>query len=390
MTPEPTEIPTIDPANPTNVSATSTKSHLDRLIDSLLFEGYALYPYTPGSTKNATPTPFGIVYPTDYADRQLQAFDRMQLQCVVTDADALVTGEVRFLQASGEKHRAVERRVQLGAAPCVVSFEYDELEGRAELIVERLPDGHGRVTLVVSNTTPLTEEEASADRKDALMKSMLSTHLVTRVESEGHTFISPLERGDDGVAGCCNVNTWPVLATRTDDAILGPTIMLPDYPEIAPESVNDFFDGTEIEEALVLHIQALSDQEREEIAAQDPKVREMLARADATTPQQLMDLHGRVRIEDPPGEREFTVDGVTYRRGDKVILHPAASGDVYDKMLDGRPATIHRLFIRMDDRDASERLHLGVTVDDDPMQEILGESGRFLFFFSDEVEKVTS
>jgi hypothetical protein len=164
--------------------------------------------------------------------------------------------------------------------------------------------------------------------------------------------------------------------------------MLPEHPEIAPESVNDFFDGTEIEEALVLHIQALSDQEREEIAAQDPKVREMLARADATTPQQLMDLHGRVRLEDPPGEREFTVDGVTYKRGMKVILHPPLDADVYDKMLDGRRATIHRLFIRMDDSTMGERLHLGVTVDDDPMQEILGESGRFLFFFSDEVEVV--
>jgi hypothetical protein len=386
MSAEPTgtEIPKIDPENWTDVSATSGKSHLDRLVDSLLFEGYALYPYTPGATKNATPTPFGIVYPADYADQQTHAFDRMQLQCVVTDADALVTAEVRFLQPSGDKHKAVERRVQLGAAPSVVSFEFDELEGRAEIEVERLPDGNGRVTLRVMNVTSLTEEEATADRKDALLKSMLSTHLLTRVESEGHTFISPLERGDDGVAGCCNVNTWPVLANLDDTAILGPTIMLPDHPEIAPESVNDFFDGTEIEEALVLHIQALSDQEREEIAAQDPKVREMLARADATTPQQLMDLHGRVRLEDPPGEREFEVDGVTYRRGDKVILHPAPSADVYDKMLEGRPATIHRLFIRMD-----ERLHLGVTVDDDPMQEILGESGRFLFFFSDEVEVVS-
>ena len=384
MTAEPTEteIAPIDPENWTDVSATSSKPHLDRLVDSLLFEGYALYPYTPGATKNATPTPFGIVYPTDYADQQTHAFDRMQLQCVVTDADALVTGEVRFLQPSGDKHKAVERRVQLGAAPSVVLFDFEELEGRAEIEVERLPDGHGRVTLRVTNVTPLTEEEATADRKDALLKSMLSTHLLTRVEG-GHTFISPLERGDDGVAGCCNVNTWPVLATKEDDAILGPTIMLPDHPEIAPESVNDFFDGTEIEEALVLHIQALSDQEREEIAAQDPKVREMLARADATTPQQLMDLHGRVRLEDPPGEREFTIDGVTYKRGDKVILHPPLDADVYDKMLDGRTATIHRLFIRMD-----ERLHIGVTIDDDPMQEILGESGRFLFFFSDEVEVI--
>ncbi len=380
------KIEEITPDNPSNVSITSTKTHLERLVDSLLFEGYALYPYTPGATKNATPTPFGIVYPADYARNETHAFDRMQIQGIVGSADALVTGEVRFLQPSGEQHRAVERRVAVGAAPNKVSFDFDELEGFAELIVDRLPDGRGRVTLSVENSTPLTEEEATGDRKDALLKSMLSTHLLLRVEND--RFVSPLERGDDGVAGCCQVNTWPVLATPNDDSLLGPTIMLPEHPEIAPESVNDFFDGTEIEEALVLHIQALSDQEREEIAAQDPKVREMLARADATTPQQLMDLHGRVRLEDPPGEREFTVDGVTYRRGMKVVLHPPQDADVYDKMLDGRKATIHRLFIRMDDSTMGERLHLGVTVDDDPMQEILGESGRFLFFFSDEVEVV--
>ncbi len=376
------QIDPITPESPSDVSVTSPKSHLERLVDSLLFEGYALYPYTPGATKNATPTPFGIVYPHDYAQTQTHAFDRMQMQFIVA-ADAVVTGDVRFLQASGEKHRAVERRVQLGVAPSKVSFDFDDLEGVAEIDTETLPDGRGRVTLKVENTTPLTEEEATGDRKDALLKSMLSTHLLARTEN-GSRIVSPLERGDDGVAGCCQVNTWPVLATPGDDAILAPTIMLPEHPEIAPESVNDFFDGTEIEEALVLHIQALSDQEREEIGAQDPKVREMLARADATTPQQLMDLHGRVRLEDPPGERTVTFEGITYKRGDKVVLRPPLNADVYDKMLDGRTATIHRLFLRVDDR-----LHLGVTVDDDPMQEILGESGRFLFFFAEEVEVLT-
>jgi hypothetical protein len=51
----------ITPESPSDVGVTSAKSHLERLVDSLLFEGYALYPYTPGATKNATPTPFGIV-----------------------------------------------------------------------------------------------------------------------------------------------------------------------------------------------------------------------------------------------------------------------------------------------------------------------------------------
>ena len=47
----------------------------------------------------------------------------MQIQFIATEIDATITGEVRFLQASGEKHKAIERRVQLGAAPSRVAFE---------------------------------------------------------------------------------------------------------------------------------------------------------------------------------------------------------------------------------------------------------------------------
>lgn len=362
-----------------------TPDHLERLIGSLLYEGYALYPYTPGASKNSTPTPFGIVYPTAYADTQAAAFDRMQLQCVVEDALAPVTAEVRFLLASGERHQGVEQRVTLDRAPSAVDFEFGGVRGRAVLELQPLPrqpgeaTQRGRVTVRVENTTPLTDEEVRADRKALLLRSLLSTHLVARVE--GSRFISPLERGDDGVAGCCQVNTWPVLATPGDDAVLGPTIMLPDHPQIAPESVCDFFDGTEIEEALVLHIQALSDDEREAIAQQDPKVREMLARADATTPEQLMDLHGRVRIQDSPGEKLAMVGGAPLRPGDKVILRPGESADVYDKLVAGQTATVHRLFI-----DYDARLHIGVTIDNDPMSEIFSETGRFQYFFENEVE----
>ena len=56
---------------------------LERLVDSLLYEGYALYPYTPGATKNATPTPFGIVYPPAYARPADSTFDHLRLECLV-------------------------------------------------------------------------------------------------------------------------------------------------------------------------------------------------------------------------------------------------------------------------------------------------------------------
>ena len=116
--------------------------------------------------------------------------------------------------------------------------------------------------------------------------------MVGRVD--GGRFVSPLE-----AVGCENINSWPVLATQEDDAVLGAAIMLPDHPQIAPESKGNLFDSTEIEEALLIHVLALSDDEREAAAAQDPAVRQMLERAAQTTPQELMDLHGRVQVKDP-------------------------------------------------------------------------------------------
>ena len=88
---------------------------LEQLVDTLLYEGYALYPYTPGATKNATPTPFGIVYPPVYAAGSGATFDHLQIECVaeIEDPDTTFAGEIRFLQASGERHQAEERRLEL-------------------------------------------------------------------------------------------------------------------------------------------------------------------------------------------------------------------------------------------------------------------------------------
>jgi hypothetical protein len=86
-------------------------------------------------------------------------------------------------------------------------------------------------------------------------------------------------------------------------------------------------------------------------------------------------------LPDLSGEDEATVEGVTFHRGDKVRLRPGSDGNPFDRMLDGRLATIERILW-----DVEDRLYLAVTVDDDPGQELLRETGRFLFFFPNEVE----
>ena len=89
---------------------------LDALVDTLLYEGYALYPYTPGATKNATPTPFGIVYPPAYARGQRRDVrPRCGSSACCDRAPTRVRGEVRFLQARGAA-RGEARRVDLAGA----------------------------------------------------------------------------------------------------------------------------------------------------------------------------------------------------------------------------------------------------------------------------------
>ena len=89
-----------------------------------------------------------------------------------------------------------------------------------------------------------------------------------------------------------------MLATAADDALLGAAIVLPDHPQLAPESRGDLFDGTEIEEALLLHVprSATASGTR---SRQDPAVRAMIERAAAATPDDILALHGRLVLTDP-------------------------------------------------------------------------------------------
>ncbi len=79
------------------------------------------------------------------------------------------------------------------------------------------------------------------------------------------------------------------------DALLSSPIILYDYPEIAPESPGDLFDGTEIDEILTLRIMTLTDDEKHEMRAVDDRARALLERTEALSAEQLMQLHGAVR-----------------------------------------------------------------------------------------------
>ena len=143
-----------------------------------------------------------------------------------------------------------------------------------------------RIAVCVHNTTVVPE---GLDRGGAL-RCVAALDPSRRASAPGSRFASPVAPGPSAAAAVAGVRPrqhLPGAGDDADDAVLGATIVLPDHPQIAPESHGDLFDATEIEEALLLHVLALSDAERAAIADQDPKVREMLARAEAAGPEEI-------------------------------------------------------------------------------------------------------
>jgi len=76
---------------------------------------------------------------------------------------------------------------------------------------------------------------------------------------------------------------------------LSSPIILYDYPQIAPESSGDLFDGTEIDEILSLRIMTLTDEEKREMRESDVRARQILERTESLPVDQLMKLHGVLR-----------------------------------------------------------------------------------------------
>ena len=211
---------------------------LQQLLDSLLWEGYALYPYTPTATKNATPTPFGIVYPPAYAEALTTTYDELELRCALqAPPDAILAARLRFLVAAGERHQAQEQTIELSGT---MVGALAQTAARKQCSVQ--PDG-GAPPLTIGVTLSaraldmrrwevcfrvqnLTVVSSGLDRAGALARSLISTHPVVRVT--GGRFVSPLEQP------CASVNTFPVLATPDDDVVIGAAIVLPDHPADRP------------------------------------------------------------------------------------------------------------------------------------------------------------
>lgn len=288
---------------------------LRKIADAVLYEGYLLWPYRRSALKNMRRFTFGSLEPQG----------RMSTEVLLEDGgDAAVEVTVRFLQmvrrqlhrgaepvdeltVDGERHlsweEATEREVLVsgtGRSPIAIAAgrveerlsedasvvrSWDALEGVVSVGAEPLRPGLARVTVDISNTTPHGG-------------TLCSTHTILRVR--GGAFVSatdPPEELRAEAEACRNEGTWPVLVGQPGErhTMLSSAIILEEYPRVAPESPGDLFDGGEIDQLLTLNILGLTDEEKSEMRASDPRAREILERTEALSHEELMRLHGVVR-----------------------------------------------------------------------------------------------
>ncbi len=363
------------------------------VADAVLYEGYALYPYRASSLKNRVRWNFGGVYPRTYSQAQSGA-DHCQAstQCLIVGAHSELTIEARFLEqlerAAGEDlerarahsyRRAFGELAALAGSTVETGFSCGRLHASLELQVTALEPAVFRISAVLRNES----NSPAVERAAALADSLLAAHLLLAVR--GGEFVSQLDPPQnlkEISRSCEQGGLWPVLAGKKGqrERVLASPIILYDYPEIAPESSADSCDGTEIDEILLLRVLTLSDAEKAELRQGDARARAILERAEALSGDEQMRLHGR--LQKPAAEPASML-----RVGERVRLQPKARADIFDIALAGRLATVRAV-----ERDFEDRVHVSVTVDDDPGAD-LGEQGlpghRF-YFFLDEVERLNS
>ncbi len=323
-----------------------------QVADTVLYEGYLLYPYRASSSKNQVRWQFGILGPDGAAFAGVGELPLMSTQVVVqAEPGAVLDLYLRFLQVQSRVveqrtddgwtvveelmvggtrwipfHEAVSREIplrgwtvsqsQTAAVEVPAGQEIEQLYDEQRRLVGRLVRTRwaldGAVTLTVrpgqdprllvvgirvDNRTAWSPGEQSGwtARDVAARYSFVGTHLLATVHDA--CFVSLLDGPDwtdADTSSCTQERCWPVLIDDDTghDAVLVAPIILGDHPTIAPESAGDLFDATEIDEILTLRVMTMTEQEKAEARGTDPRAAAILDRCDSMSEDALQRMHG--------------------------------------------------------------------------------------------------
>ncbi|WP_312030188.1 hypothetical protein [Actinomycetospora sp. TBRC 11914] len=429
------------------------------VADAVLFEGYLLYPYRASAQKNALRWQFGVLVPAGSGGGEPSS---SRTECLVEPRPgARLALRLRFLhrqrrrlhdaagapcerlEVDGVPHVAWEEGLprevdaeigldELRAGPVTVPVdvpggleeepirdaagarrgtrvrETASLRGRLVVGLAPVPGPYGAARLrvdVVNDAEAGGGEHGGRDR--VLDRSLIAAHTVLALDRGA--FVSatdPPEWAAPAVRECVNEHSWPVLAgpEGATSVLLATPIILADHPQLAPESTVDLFDGTENDEILVLRTAALTDAEKREARATDPRAADLLDAVEAMGPAMVERLHGAIRPGgrapdavptltvpeapwwDPgadaavdPSSDAVLVGDVEVRAGSAVVLWPRPGGDAQDLFLRGRSGVVQAVL-----HDVDGLVHVAVALDDDPA-DLQTAHGRFRYFAPDEL-----
>jgi hypothetical protein len=346
--------------------------------------------------------PFELVPQLSVGDKHMHAWEEA-IERVVT-AESLKLSELIGVRVIVPFRFAGQRELEPvrapdGSIPGVLIRSAVALEGALTISAREVIPSVFKLTVGIENATPV-ERPAELGQDGTQQRAFVSTHTILR--TEGGEFISLLDPPAslaDSARQCDNQGTWPVMAGEegTRDIVLSSPIILYDYPQIAPESPGDLFDATEIDEILTLRILAMTDDEKRDMAAVDPRSRALLERTEALTAADMARLHGTLRdprltndpwraIDAKPQLAFLRVQGADLRIGDRVRLNPKAGADIMDVVLKNEVAVIEAI-----ERDFEDNVHVAVVLENDPGREFgLDRMPGHRFFFSpDEIEAIS-
>jgi hypothetical protein len=249
-------------------------------------------------------------------------------------------------------------------------------------------------------TVGLDNAAAAGDQTqdEVLRRSLIGTHLIIEAATPAVEFVSVIEPPTEAVeaaATCHQHRCWPVLAgpEGSTDTVLGSPIILYDHPQIAAESTGALFDSTEIDEILTLRVMTMTETEKAEARATDPRAAEIIDRCDTLSPDDLQRLHGVLRSpslsdEDPfrtfnhhdPETHTVLIMGETVGKNSVVRINPQRRADAQDLFYADQLARVTAVH-----RDFDGETHVAVVLLDDPAAELHDWYGRYLYFSPDEV-----
>jgi hypothetical protein len=310
-------------------------------------------------------------------------------------------------------------------------------------------EGGTRLEVRVDNVTPEESPGHGASPKDsAIRRSLIGAHLILEVEG-GVRFVSIIDPPRPAAAAarrCHQHRCWPVLAGErpapeggadlaadgtgsatgeagTSAVVLASPIILYDFPEVAAQSPGDLFDSTEIDEILTLRVMTMTEEEKAEARATDPRARQIIDRCDQLSPASLQQLHGilrnphagpatprrpstagDIRNADPPefGDPDVpwwdpaadeavrpeldavVVDGISVSKGSLVRVHPSRRADAQDLFFAGQVARVTAVL-----SDVDGGVHVALVLADDPAADLHDWYGRYWYFAPDELEPLT-